>query len=52
MRFTLSTRKFFLGVSSAALIGATATPALADDHGKKNDNSRIEQDERDAGDPG
>ena len=35
MRFTLSTRKFFLGVSSAALIGATATPALADDHGKK-----------------
>ena len=35
MRFTISTRKFFLGVSSAALIGATATPALADDHGKK-----------------
>jgi len=35
MRFTLSTRKFFLGVSSAALFGATATPALADDHGKK-----------------
>ncbi|MEP6103576.1 M3 family metallopeptidase, partial [Parasphingorhabdus sp.] len=28
-------RKFFLGVSSAALFGATATPALADDHGKK-----------------
>ncbi len=35
MRFTISTRKFFLGVSSAALIGATATPALADQHGKK-----------------
>lgn len=35
MRFTISTRKFFLGVSSAALFGATATPALADDHGKK-----------------
>jgi len=35
MRFTLSTRKFFLGVSSAALLGATATPALADHHGKK-----------------
>ena len=35
MRFTLSSRKFFLGVSSAALIGATATPALADNHGKK-----------------
>lgn len=35
MRFTISTRKFFLGVSSAALIGATATPALADHHGKK-----------------
>ncbi|ATW02561.1 M3 family metallopeptidase [Sphingorhabdus sp. YGSMI21] len=33
MRFTISTRKIFLGVSSAALIGAT--PALADDHGKK-----------------
>ncbi|WP_373489601.1 M3 family metallopeptidase [Parasphingorhabdus sp.] len=29
MRFTISTRRFFLGVSSAALIGATATPALA-----------------------
>ena len=35
MRFTLSTRKFFLGVSSAALFGAIATPALADHHGKK-----------------
>ncbi len=35
MRFTISSRKFFLGVSSAALIGATATPALADHHGKK-----------------
>ncbi|WP_321325598.1 M3 family metallopeptidase [uncultured Parasphingorhabdus sp.] len=35
MRFTISTRKIFLGVSSAALIGATATPALADNHGKK-----------------
>lgn len=35
MRFTISTRKIFLGVSSAALIGATATPALADHHGKK-----------------
>ena len=35
MRFTISSRKIFLGVSSAALIGATATPALADHHGKK-----------------
>ena len=35
MRFTISSRKFFLGVSSAALLGATATPALADHHGKK-----------------
>ena len=35
MRFTITTRKIFLGVSSAALIGATATPALADNHGKK-----------------
>ena len=35
MRFTLSSRKLFLGVSSAALLGATATPALADHHGKK-----------------
>ncbi|WP_417608437.1 M3 family metallopeptidase [Parasphingorhabdus sp.] len=35
MRFTISTRKFFLGVSSAALIGVTATPALADDQGKE-----------------
>lgn len=35
MRFTISSRKFFLGVSSAALLGVTATPALADNHGKK-----------------
>ncbi len=35
MRFTISSRKFFLGVSSAALLGAAATPALADNHGKK-----------------
>ena len=35
MRFTISSRKIFLGVSSAALIGAAATPALADDHRKK-----------------
>ena len=35
MRFTITSRKIFLGVSSAALIGATASPALADNHGKK-----------------
>lgn len=35
MRFTLSSRKFFLGVSSAALLGVTASPALAEHHGKK-----------------
>ncbi|MEO9599874.1 M3 family metallopeptidase [Parasphingorhabdus sp.] len=35
MRFTISSRKFFLGVSSAALFGATATPAFADNHGEK-----------------
>ncbi|MEH6790184.1 M3 family metallopeptidase [Parasphingorhabdus sp.] len=35
MRFTISTRKFFLGVSSAALLGATATPAIAAQDGKK-----------------
>lgn len=35
MRFSISTRKIFMGVSTAALIGATAGPALADDHGKK-----------------
>ena len=35
MRLRVSSRKFFLGVSSAALLGVTATPALADNHGKK-----------------
>jgi len=35
MRFTISSRKFFLGVSSAALLGAATSPALADNHGKK-----------------
>lgn len=35
MRLKVSSRKFFLGVSSAALLGTAATPALADNHGKK-----------------
>ncbi|GHE85682.1 M3 family metallopeptidase [Thalassotalea profundi] len=35
MRFTILSRKLLLSVSSAALIGAAATPALADDHTKK-----------------
>jgi peptidyl-dipeptidase Dcp len=35
MRFTISSRKFFLGVSSAAMLGAATSPALADNHGKK-----------------
>ena len=34
MRFTVSSRNLFLGVSTAAMLGAAA-PALADDHGKK-----------------
>ncbi|MGK0372841.1 MAG: peptidyl-dipeptidase Dcp, partial [Glaciecola sp.] len=35
MRFTISSRKLILGVSSAALLGISATPAMADNHGKK-----------------
>lgn len=35
MRFTISSRRLLLGVSSAALLGITATPAMADNHGKK-----------------
>lgn len=35
MRLKISSRRFFLGVSSAALLGVSATPALADNHGKK-----------------
>ncbi|GAB5489331.1 MAG: M3 family metallopeptidase [Parasphingorhabdus sp.] len=35
MRLKISSQKFFLGVSSAALLGVAATPALADNHGKK-----------------
>ncbi|MEP2990587.1 MAG: M3 family metallopeptidase [Parasphingorhabdus sp.] len=35
MRLKISSRKFFLGVSSAALLGATASPAMADQHEKK-----------------
>jgi peptidyl-dipeptidase Dcp len=35
MRFTISSRKLFLGVSSAALLGISASPAMADNHGKK-----------------
>ncbi len=35
MRFSVSSRKFFLGVSTAALLGFSGSPALADNHGKK-----------------
>ena len=35
MRFTISSRRLFLGVSSAAMLGMTTTPAMADNHGKK-----------------
>jgi peptidyl-dipeptidase Dcp len=35
MRFTISSRKLILGVSSAALLGISATPAMADNHSKK-----------------
>lgn len=35
MRFSLTSRKFFLGVSTAALLGVGASPAMADHHGKK-----------------
>ena len=35
MRFSVSSRKFFLGVSTAALLGFGSGPAMADHHGKK-----------------
>lgn len=35
MRFSVSSRKFFLGVSTAALLGIGGSPAIADHHGKK-----------------
>ncbi|MEO9470266.1 M3 family metallopeptidase [Parasphingorhabdus sp.] len=35
MRFSLTSRKFFLGVSTAVLLGVGASPAMADNHGKK-----------------
>ncbi|MDG1750672.1 MAG: M3 family metallopeptidase [Thalassotalea sp.] len=35
MRFNIITRKLLLSVSSAAMLGVAATPAMADDHGKK-----------------
>lgn len=35
MRFSVSSRRFFLGVSTAALLGFGVSPALADHHGKK-----------------
>lgn len=34
MRFSVSSRKFFLGVSTAALLGFGSGPAMADHHGK------------------
>ncbi len=41
MRFSLSSRKFFLGVSTAALLGST--PALADNHDKKMTTAELNQ---------
>ena len=35
MRFNIITRKLLISVSSAAMLGVAATPAMADDHGKK-----------------
>lgn len=35
MRLSVSSRKFFMGVSTAALLGFSSSPAMADDHGKK-----------------
>ncbi|MEH6757516.1 MAG: M3 family metallopeptidase [Parasphingorhabdus sp.] len=35
MRFSVSSRKFFMGVSTAALLGFSSSPAMADDHEKK-----------------
>lgn len=41
MRLSLSSRKFFLGVSTAALLGSA--PALADHHGKKMTTAELNQ---------
>ncbi|MEP3225900.1 MAG: M3 family metallopeptidase [Parasphingorhabdus sp.] len=35
MRLSVSSRKFFMGVSTAALLGFSSSPAIADDHAKK-----------------
>ncbi|GAA6203212.1 M3 family metallopeptidase [Thalassotalea sp. SU-HH00458] len=40
MRFTILSRKLLLSVSSAAMLGIAATPAIADDHGKTMANAK------------